>query len=149
MICKPCVTKNMIYDQSKCKVQQQDSIVCIPTLMKKLNCIIACQGSGIFLHTLYLIHQLLIGLKKIIIGLRLLTRPSPLTRTQDTICISKTPNKVNILNMILLFSGLSCGFHPQFSFPQLRKKMVLRDLFVYGYIYYSKFLVQFHMHVIK
>ena len=53
---------------------------------------------------LYMIHQLLTGL-------RLITRPGLLIGTQDTIHALKTPNRVNILNQILIYSESSSGFH--------------------------------------
>ena len=52
-------------------------------LYKELHCIIVCLGSGIILHTFCnCIYQLPIGLEQLLIGLRLLTGSSPLTRIE-------------------------------------------------------------------
>ena len=109
---------------------------------EELNCIISCQGSGLFFHTLYLFYQLLIGLNQLLIVLRLLTWPSPLTRTRDTICTSQTPNRVNILKMILLFSESSCGYHPHqvfpwLGFPQLKNNGVMSSLCLWLYLVFN------------
>ena len=84
---------------------------------------------------LYMIHQLLIGL-------RLLTWPSLLTETQDTIHASQTPNRVNILNQILYILNHLVGFIPTgvFSwpgFPQLTKYGVMILLCVWLYTFLS------------
>ena len=73
---------------------------------------------------LYMIYQLLIGLKKLLTKLRLLTRPSLLTWTRDTICTSQTPNRVNILNWIHIYSESSCRFHPHQGFPLAKVSLV-------------------------
>ena len=66
---------------------------------------------------LYMIYQLLTWLKQLLTGLRLLTRPSLLTRTRDTIHFLQNPNRVNILNVIPIYSESSCGFYPHWGFP--------------------------------
>ena len=95
-----------------------------PYFVKETQWYIACLGSGLILHILCLLYQLLIELKKILTRLRLLTRPSLLTRTQDTIHFSYTPNRVNILNYILIYSESSCGFNPHQDFPLAKVSLV-------------------------
>ena len=84
---------------------------------EELHCIISCQGSGILLHTLYLIYQLLIGLKQLLIGLWILTWPSPLTRNQDTNVFSRLlAGSISLTRFFFLVDHL-VGIIPTRVFP--------------------------------
>ena len=83
---------------------------------------------------LYMIYQLLIGLKQLLTGLSLLTRLNLLIGTQDTIHYSQTPNRVNILNWILyienhLVVSIPIEVFPWLGFPQLTKYSVMSSLY--------------------
>ena len=101
---------------------------------EELNCIIACQGSGLFLHTLYLSHQLLTTL-------RLLTGPNTLTKTETLYVIHRLLTwSISLTGSFIvnhLVGSIPTEGFPWPRFPQLSKYGVMNSLCVWLFILFN------------
>ena len=125
MICKLHMMQKLMYDQKNCEVQQEQFFFCIYLYFVYRKFILYCMF-GQQAHLAYIVLPTPNRIEATPNMVEAFNMAQSSNKDQDTICTLQTPNKVNILNMILLFSGPFCGYHPHQSFPLARVSLVYK-----------------------